>query len=177
MVTIAAVCSMRPRTTIIANHCAHRTHAEICSVKIGKIFFSAMDQIYSGNRSLRCLALATAMRAFAVDSKRRTCNIATCTKKCRLCVCCTKTPQGDCFGVEFSSRFWNAKLERVLERDTFFSFTCGIQNFGPKTVVLYQTVKLEFGSRFLLKFWLESWHGAHRDTDTCDGGGLQHEIR
>ena len=88
------------------------------------------------------------------------------------------TPQGkivlaSIFPLDSGTQNWNESWHGTR----FFSFTCGIQNFGPKTVVLYQTVKLEFGSRFLLKFWLESWHGAHRDTDTCDGGGLQHEIR
>ena len=59
----------------------------------------------------------------------------------------------------------------------FFLSRAEFKILAPKTVVLYQTVKLDSGTRFWLKFWNESWHGTHRDTDTCDGGGLQHEIR
>ena len=80
-------------------------------------------------------------------------------------VVCTRgfldfTPQGkivlaSIFPLDSGTQNWNESWHGTR----FFSFTCGIQNFGPKTVVLYQTVKLEFGSRFLLKFWLESWHG------------------
>ena len=40
-------------------------------------------------------------------------------------------------------------------------------------IVLASIFPLDSGTRF----WLESWHGTHRDTGTCDGGGLQHEIR
>ena len=85
----------------------------------------------------------------------------------------TKIVLGSIFPLDSCSRFWLESWHGTR----FFSFTCGIQNFGPKTVVLYQTVKLDSGTRFWLKFWNESWHGTHRDKDTCDGGGLQHEIR